>query len=112
MNRAQVIIKPDIGIYYSYEKPTREIGINRKLFETLLKTVVAQCLQFCLRQLSHNNPMHCYRLEEEWLESGPGKKDLGVLLNSQLNLSQQCPQVAQKANGILNFITVCPAGPG
>ncbi|KAK4815931.1 hypothetical protein QYF61_010188 [Mycteria americana] len=75
-----------------------------------------QALQRDLERLDRWAGVNCMRfnkakckqphatLGEEWLESCLAEKDLGVLVDSRLNMSQQCAQAAKKANGILACI--------
>ncbi|GAB0180757.1 mitochondrial enolase superfamily member 1 [Grus japonensis] len=54
--------------------------------------------------LGKNNPKHQYRSGVDLLGSSTGKKDLGVLADNKLSMSQQWALVAKKANGTLGCI--------
>ncbi|GAB0178948.1 mitochondrial enolase superfamily member 1 [Grus japonensis] len=54
--------------------------------------------------LGRNNPKHQYRLGVDMQGSSTVEKDLGVLVDKKLSMSQRCALMAKKANGILGCV--------
>ncbi|PKU47473.1 hypothetical protein llap_2213 [Limosa lapponica baueri] len=54
--------------------------------------------------LGWDNTQYQYRPGDEWLESCPEEKDLGIRMHKKLDMSRQFVLAAQKANLILGCI--------
>ncbi|PKU39920.1 pol- hypothetical protein [Limosa lapponica baueri] len=60
--------------------------------------------KFKAPHMGQGNPQYRYRLEEEEIKSSTAEKDLEVLLDGKVDMSQECVLAAQKSNCILDCI--------
>ncbi|TRZ17435.1 hypothetical protein HGM15179_009689 [Zosterops borbonicus] len=76
---------------------------HKRNLDRLEKYVCVNLLKFNkakseIQKLGWGNPKHKYSLSSEWTESSPKDKDLDVLVDTELNMTQQCALAAQKSN--------------
>ena len=89
------------GISEEWDAIQRDLG---RLEKNLMSFKKAKCK---VLYTAHCNPNYQYKLENKRMEHSPAEKDLRVLVDGKLDMSQQCVLAAQKANHILSCIQRC-----
>ena len=69
--------------------------------ENIMRFNKSKCKVLCV---GHGNSCYQYKLGDERMEHSPTKKDLEVLVDGKLDMSQQCGLAVQKDKHILDCI--------
>uniref|UniRef100_A0A670HWE4 Reverse transcriptase domain-containing protein n=1 Tax=Podarcis muralis TaxID=64176 RepID=A0A670HWE4_PODMU len=85
----RITLQNDLDRLENWAK-TNKMNFNREKYKVL--------------HLGKKNERHKYKMGDTWLESSTCEKDLGVLVDHKLDMSQQCDAAAKKANAILGLI--------
>lgn len=86
------------------ERPCRDILINLEGWAITSHIKFKKKCWILHSTLGQGNPGCTYKLVEERLESSSLERDLGVLVDSNLDRSQQCALATKRANRTLRCI--------
>ena len=97
-----MLLTPMCGVQRGWDAIQRDLDeLDQQAQVNLMSFTKSKCKIF---QLGRGSPRYQCKLGNEGIEHSPLKKDLEVLANGKLDVSQQCALAALKANHILGCI--------
>jgi len=102
---ASLLMTPNWEVLLTLEgQEALQRGLDRLKHWAMINSTKINESKCQILHLGWSNAGYKYELGDEWLESSPAERDLGVLAGSRLHRSHPCALAARRANSTLGHV--------